>query len=71
MRSQVAKSLLEQQGKQVFLVQVTITQVTPLVVDYLGTSVTAAPKWTGSSYVLGPAQALASSSGKPIVLPNG
>lgn len=72
MVSEVARSLLEQQGKPCYLVVVTITNVSPLTVTYLGTAgVLAAAKWTGCTYVLGAAVAIASSPGKPIVLPNG
>lgn len=58
-------------GKPVLMAQVTITATTPLTITFNGTpGILAAPKWTGSSYVLGPATAIYTNPGIPIVLPN-
>lgn len=65
------KSLLEQQGKPMFLVPCTVTQVSPLLVDMLGGSSIPGVSIAGASYSLGAANALVTSPGKPIILPIG
>lgn len=66
----LTRSLLEQQGKPIYLVPCTVTQVSPLLVDILGTNVPGV-SIAGASYSLGAANALLTSPGKPIILPIG
>lgn len=65
------KTLLEQQGKPVWLVPCTVTQVSPLVVSLLGATSIPAVSIAGATYSLGAANALLTSPGKPIILPIG
>lgn len=74
MTNALSKAVLEQarQGVPALLSIVTVTQVTPLLITLNGlANVTPAPKWSGCTYVLGPATAILTNPGIPIVLPNG
>lgn len=74
MTSPLSKAILEQtrQGVPALLTIVTITQVTPLLITLNGQpGISPAPKWSGCTYVLGPATAILTNPGIPIVLPNG
>ena len=74
MSNPLSKMLLEQTrpGQPVMAAQVTITQVTPLLITFNGaTNIEPADKWSGCTYVLGEATALYTNPGIPIVLPNG
>ena len=65
------KTLLEQQGKPVWLVPCTVTQVSPLLVTLLGGDAIPGVSIAGATYSLGAANALLTSPGKPIILPIG
>ena len=65
------KTLLEQQGRPVFIVPCTVTQVSPLLVTLLGGTNIPGVKIAGATYTLGAANALVTSPGKPIILPIG
>lgn len=66
------KTLLEQQGTPAYIVPCTVTQTSPLLVSMLGEDGIPGVSIAGLTYTLmGAANALCVSPGKPIILPIG
>jgi hypothetical protein len=64
-------NVAQREPQPLYLVPVTVTQVTPLLVTYKGSTNIPAVKLAGCTYSLGVANALLSSPGHLIVLPIG
>jgi hypothetical protein len=69
MPSPLAKSLLEQTGSPVEMDVCTVTQVTPLLITFRGTTNVPALKVAGLTYSLAQAVVLSSKSSQLLVLP--
>lgn len=71
MANPLSAAMFSQPAKPLLMAQVTITQVSPLLITFNGTpNVSPAPQWSGSTYALGVATAIYTNPGIPIVLPN-
>lgn len=64
-------TLLEQQGRAVYVVPCTVTSTSPLEVTILGATAVPAVLIDGTTASLGAANALVVSGGSPILLPIG